>query len=249
MHVINNGGSPRRDGYGAIIAAAAIIILGVLFLGRNLGFINHGILRVVISWQMLLIFLGAVALSKRNNTGGAILIGVGLFFIVPRLTGAGMYWAATWWPLLLIAVGVILVIRFLRPDSPLRTGFRGHNFANDVTYKSDKGYVDSEVSFGSVNHIVVDPVFKGARIRNNFGATILDLRRTTLEEADTFIDIDCNFGGVEIFVPYGWTVTSQIKNFLGGTDDKRFRASEAPGDGKRLILRGNVSFGGVEVKG
>ena len=181
MHIINNGSSPRKEGHGALIAATAIIIIGLLFLGRNLGFINHGVLRVVISWQMLLIFLGAVALTKRNNTGGAILIGVGLFFIVPRLTGAGMIWAATWWPLLLIIVGAILIVRFILPGSQSRQSWRGHNFSSDVSYKSDKGFVDSEVAFGSVNHIVVDPVFKGARIRNSFGATILDLRRTSLE--------------------------------------------------------------------
>ena len=248
MHIINNGSSPRKEGHGALIAATAIIIIGILFLGRNLGFINHGVLRVVISWQMLLIFLGAVALTKRNNTGGAILIGVGLFFIVPRLTGAGMIWAATWWPLLLIIVGAILIVRFILPGSQSRQSWRGHNFSSDVSYKSDKGFVDSEVAFGSVNHIVVDPVFKGARIRNSFGATILDLRRTSLEAEETYIDVDCNFGGVEIYVPSSWKVHMQIKNFLGGTEDKRYVAGESFSDSRRLVLRGNVSFGGVEVK-
>ncbi|MDD2491827.1 MAG: LiaF-related protein [Bacteroidales bacterium] len=249
MHVINEGGSPRKDGHGAAIAAIVIVALGLVFLGRNLGLINHGILRIIISWQMLLIVLGAVLLSKRNNTGGAILIGVGLFFIVPRLTGAGMFWASTWWPLLLVALGIILLIRYLRPESQVSKSFRGNNFASEVSYKTDKGFVDSEVAFGSVNHIVVDPIFKGARIRNSFGATVLDLRRTTLEDADTFIDLDCNFGGIEIYVPSNWTVHTQVKNFLGGTEDKRFRPGEINNDGKRVIIRGNVSFGGVEIKG
>ena len=249
MHVINEGSSPRRDGHGAIVAAIIIVAVGLVFLGRNLGIITHGILNVLISWQMLLIVIGIVLLSKRNNTGGAIMIGVGLFFIVPRLTGAGMHWAATWWPLLLVALGIILLISYLRPQSRVSKSFRGSNFTSEVSYKTDKGFVDSEVAFGSVNQIVVDPVFKGARIRNSFGATVLDLRRTTLEEGDTYIDIDCNFGGVEIYVPFGWRVHTQVKNFLGGTEDKRFQAGDTNNDGRRLVIRGNVSFGGVEIKG
>ena len=248
MHIINDGSSNRKEGHGALIAAAAIIILGLLFLGRNLGFINHGIFRIVISWQMLLIFLGAVALAKRNNTGGAILIGVGLFFMVPKLTGAGLYWAATWWPLLLIVVSIILIIRFIVPGNKNRNYFHRNRFASDVSYKSVKGFIESDVTFGSVNHIVVDPVFKGARIRNSFGATIIDLRRTSLEDGETYIDVDCNFGGVEIYLPSSWRVHSQIKSFLGATEDKRFLSGDQSDESKRVVLRGNVSFGGVEIK-
>lgn len=248
MHVINDGGTPRRDSHGTAVAAIAIVLIGILFLGRNLGFIDRSILRILISWQMLLIFLGIMSLVKRNTTGGIVLICVGLFFMVPKFTGAGMYWASTWWPLMLIVVGIILLIRFIRPNSFSRSGSGGASFSSEISYKSDKGFVNSDVAFGSVNHIVVDPIFKGARIKNNFGATILDLRRTTIEEGDTYIDIDCNFGGVEIYVPYGWIVQTQLKHFLGGTEDKRFQAGEVNQDGKRVILRGNVSFGGIEIK-
>lgn len=250
MHVIDEGSSPRRHRDGVITAATLIIVFGLLFLGRNLGLISHSLFRIIISWQMLLIFLGVVSIFRRKFVSGVILVFIGSFFITPKYIGAtGAEWAETWWPLLLVAVGVVMIFGFLlKPDKFFRRDCRGHNFSSEVSYKSDKGFVESDVSFGSVNQIVVDPVFLGARIRNSFGATVLDLRRTTLQEQETFIDLDCNFGGIEIYVPESWTIHTQIKNFLGGTEDKRFRVSEGSADGKRLIIRGNVSFGGVEIK-
>lgn len=43
--------------------------------------------------------------------------------------------------------------------------------------------------------MVLDEVFKGATIRNTFGGTVLDLRRTNISEGETYIEVECNFGG------------------------------------------------------
>ncbi len=249
MHLIKEGGKPRKDIVGAALAAIAIVILGALFLGRNLGLISHELFRIIVSWQMLLVFLGIGAIIKRNYTSGAVLVFIGSFFLTPKITGGGTNLLETWWPLLLIALGVVLIIKIISPNSRIKKANCSNSFTSEVSYKSEKGFVDSEVAFGSVNNIVVDPVFKGAKIRNSFGETVLDLRRTTLEDAETYIDIDCNFGGIEIYVPSGWIVHTQIKHFLGGTEDKRFHSGEMNNDGKRVVIRGTVSFGGVEIKG
>jgi len=249
MHVIDErGSSARRNGLHTILIAAAIIAVGFMFLGKNLGIVPYGIFRIFISWQMLLIVLGLSSLISGKHTGGAVLVGVGLFFLVPRLTGVGFAWIGTYWPLLIILVGVILILKVFRPD---RHHYHGHNkkFSSDTSYTTEDGFVNSHISFGSVNQIVLDPVFKGARISNNFGGTILDLRRTSLSAPETYIDIDCSFGGVEIFVPYNWTVKTELRNFFSGSDDKRYAAGTTTDLEHKLIIRGNVSFGGVEIKG
>ena len=43
---------------------------------------------------------------------------------------------------------------------------------------SEDGFIVSDNTFGSVQQIVLDPVFRGARLRNAFGGTVLDLRRS-----------------------------------------------------------------------
>jgi predicted membrane protein len=91
-------------------------------------------------------------------------------------------------------------------------------------------------------------VFRGARLRNAFGGTVLDLRRSKLEAPQTFIDIDCTFGGVEIYLPSDWNLLTQIDAFIGGCDDKRYNSSVEIDKEHILIVRGKVSFGGIEFK-
>ncbi|MCD7852167.1 MAG: cell wall-active antibiotics response protein [Parabacteroides sp.] len=120
-------------------------------------------------------------------------------------------------------------------------------YAKEV-YSSQDGYVVSDNTFGSVRQIVLDPVFRGARIKNIFGGTILDLRRTRLEAAQTAIDVDCTFGGVEIYLPSDWNLQTQIDALIGGCDDKRYNTSIEIDKEHVLLVRGRVSFGGIEFK-
>ena len=245
MHVINRGSSNPHGGLNIVVIAAIFITAGLLFLGRNLGFVDQGIFRIFISWQMLLIVLGLVSLTKRQSSGGIILIAVGTFFLIPHIMGAGHEWLATYWPLVFVLVGVLILFRLIWPG---RCHYRRERFSQGTTYTSEKGFVNSINTFGSVKQIVLDPVFKGAKISNTFGGTILDLRHTVLEAEETFIDVECTFGGIEIFVPGSWNVEIKTQNMAGGTDDKRFRMRENIDNDHKLILRGNVTFGGLEIK-
>ena len=115
-------------------------------------------------------------------------------------------------------------------------------------HHSGDGFVRSDNVFGGVKQVVLDEVFKGAEIRNSFGGTVLDLRRTNIEQGETYIDVECNFGGVEIYVPLDWRVDLQANAFLGGCEDKRVPGVNID-QSRRLVVIGNVSFGGVEIKG
>ncbi len=245
MKVIDNGSSTRHGRLNVVVIAAIFITAGFLFLGRNLGFVEPYLLRIFISWQMLLIVLGLVSLSKRQSTGGLILIGVGAFFLIPRIIGAGHIWLSTYWPLVFVLVGVLLLVKLFNPD---KHHYRRDRFKQSASYTTEKGFVNSTNTFGSVKQIVLDPVFKGAKITNTFGGTILDLRHTVLEAEETFIDIECTFGGIEIFVPTSWNVEINVQHIAGGSDDKRYRVRENVDFDHKLIIRGNITFGGIEIK-
>lgn len=245
MHVINKGGSTLHGRLNVVVIAAIFIIAGLLFVGRNLGMVDYGLFRIFVSWQMLLIVLGLVSLTKRQSSGGLILIGIGSFFLIPRIIGVGPEWLSVYWPLVFVLIGILLLFKLFRPGRPQ---FCRERFSQETSYKTDKGFVNSVNTFGSVKQIVLDPVFKGAKISNTFGGTILDLRHTVLEAEQTFIDLDCTFGGVEIFVPGNWNIDLDVQHMAGGSDDKRFRSRENIDNEHKLIIRGNITFGGLEIK-
>ena len=230
-----------------ILLAVIIIIAGCLFLGRNLGVIEPDISRVVISWQMLVIAIGVVHLFFRHFIAGLCFIGVGGFFIVPLVAQVEGDWLWRWGPVLIIFGGLLLLLKaipfFNKKSSERRNLFLEHS------YSSKDGFVVSENVFGSVQQIVLDPLFRGAKIKNVFGATALDLRQTSLEaKLETYIDIECVFGGMEIFVPNEWVVVNELKSAFGGIEDNRDVERDRLDYSHKLILRGSLAFGGIEIR-
>lgn len=67
---------------------------------------------------------------------------------------------------------------------------------------------------GSCTPRILDELFKGAIIRTSFGGTTIDLRHTHIAPGETYIDLDCSWGGVEIYVPSDWTVVFKCNAFL-----------------------------------
>lgn len=237
-------GHPRQRG----LALAVILILaGFILFARKLGYVDYHVYRIVMSWQMLLIVLGCISLIGKRYYNGIALIGIGLFFMIPKFIGAGYEWPGTYWPLLLIMAGIFIIVKMRRPG-PDHRAHMGRHFSKNASYNPEDGFIVSNNVFGSVRQIVLDPVFKGASIKNTFGGTILDLRHTKLEDAETYVDVDCLFGGVEIYVPSRWLVIMNVQPVLGGSDDKRLRTEAETETDHKLVISGRVTFGGVEIK-
>lgn len=235
-------------GLGKYLAALLFILSGVLLLARNMGWIDVATFNTIVSWQMLLVVLGLFQLLKRSYLGGTILIVVGGCFLLPEL---GMNWLSVStsvliWPVVLIAVGLLFLFK-PRTHHGWKHNVRGNFDNNTSQYSSADGFFRSENTFSGVRQVVFDEVFKGGAIRNSFGGTVVDLRRTTLSEGETFIDLECTFGGVEIYMPSDWKVDLRCNTLFGSCEDKRFQ--HAVIDKSRvLVIRGDVSFGGVEIK-
>ena len=58
-----------------------------------------------------------------------------------------------------------------------------------TTESSVDGFVERSVMFGEVNQIFLAPEFKGGRVEASFGELRLDLRKTTLPEGITVLDV------------------------------------------------------------
>lgn len=236
----------RRNGLNGEFIAIIFIIIGFILIGKNIGIINYSLSRILISWQMLLIALGVITILKKQYTGGIILVGIGSFFIVRLIPGFGHIWVENYWPLIFIAIGIAIILG--RNEHREFYYHKKIDLQETPSNTSEDGFFNMNNSFGSTRQTVLDPTFKGAVIRNSFGGTILDLRRTNLELNETYIDIDSSFGGVEIYIPESWMVKSIVKNSFSGFVDKRYHTI-AMDSSKILVIRGSIAFSGLEIKG
>lgn len=239
---MKNEKAPSRNVLGAIVLGGIFIAVGVLILLRNIGAIDSEIYRILLSWQMLLIVLGIWALCRRNIVAGVVTAGVGAFFMMPKLMPETWSCGTVFWPFVFILLGIIVLAHLFRPD-----GYHRTRHSKGAT-KSDSGFVDINGSFASMKHIVLDKVFEGARIKTSFSGTVLNLKFSSLAEGETYIDVDMTLSGLEIHVPDGCKVeTDKISMTLAGVDDKRYYVS-APDDTRKLVIRGNMTMSGIEIK-
>ena len=229
--------------------ALICITIGLLFLGRNTEFISEQVFSVFISWQMLLILIGLYSISHRGYMFGLLIAGIGTFYLIPLLTGAGKEWVSVYWPLIFVFLGLLLLIRLIVPCKKHKILLHfGKSINVETNSKTEDGFVYSNNSFSATKHVVMDEVFKGAKINNNFGSVELDLRRTTIQQGNTYIDVDSSFGGIEIRVPENWLILTELSSTVSGVSDDRHKSDRNVGSDYKLILRGSLSFSGIEIR-
>jgi hypothetical protein len=232
------------------IGALTLIVLGVLMILRNMGMIEAKVYQLLLPTLAIGVGIWSL-LNKRHYAAGILMAAVGIYFLLPRLV-SGIGWTPVWpswltfWPLACILLGVTLLTYLFRPTYYTRSYF--NNGVDETVSEAQDGFVEVNNSFGSVRHIVLDTVFKGARIRTKFSGTVLDLTRTTLGEGETYIDVDMSLSGLELRLPDGWmVVTDPLSLNLAGIEDKRYyRMASDPS--RRLVIRGGMSLSGIEIK-
>lgn len=162
--------------------------------------------------------LGSIPDAAPSDSAGIDSGWIGAYLLSPHLGWfpAGVH--ITLFPIILIVIGLAFLFR---PKRARHERMRMGNFASSQ-YNSTDGVLHSENTFSGIRQVVLDEFFKGGTIQNSFGGTIIDLRRTTLPEGETFLDIDCTFGGIEIYVPSDWKVVFRCNTCLGGCQRQTF---------------------------
>ncbi|HNW97893.1 MAG TPA: DUF5668 domain-containing protein [Bacteroidales bacterium] len=225
-----------------IITAILFIVAGSLLLAFNTGVLPHEYKHIFFSWEMFLIAIGVVNLfAPESRMTGIILILIGGFFILPDLFSFPFEYTHTFWPALIIIIGIMMLVKRVWHHP-----FNHHSYSET---KVSDGYIDETNVFGG-NKMRLSPVeFKGGKITNIFGGSDIDLTQTTLPEGEHVLEITCIFGGTAIRVPSDWNVQSQMTSILGGVGDKRFMTKNANEFSKsKLIIKGVAIFGGCEIK-
>lgn len=232
-----------------MVLGIIILLIGVVFLADNLGVLTPNVKDIIISWPMLLVAIGLINIFGRHSfVSGTILILIGVFFLLPNIFCLPHNFTRLFWPLLLIAAGILIITRHNR-------GFRHKDnfhakFKQAFTYKDDsgEGYIDEVNVFGGSKHHVHDDQFKGGKIVCIFGGAEIDLSHAKLAEGKNILEIITIFGGAEIRIPSDWNVRVEVVSILGGFSDKRSINPESFNKNSELIIKGVAIFGGGEIK-
>lgn len=217
--------------HGRVIIGILLIILGALFVLRNYDILDFPY--EYFTWEYFFILIGILFFFlSRNKTAGIVLMAIGLFNLLPEL-----------WPLLLVLVGVYII--FGRKGT-----FRHSTKSSDAGQtKNSNDYVESISIFGGSSKIVNSDNFKGGNIVSIFGGSEINLSNSKLAEGENNIEITAVFGGTTLIVPPDWNVELDVLPIFGGFGDKRMKdPNKKIQEGRKLLIKGIVLFGGGEIK-
>ena len=223
---------------GRVILGGLLILFGMLFLLDNLGYIDAD--RALDFWPFILVGIGTWKVLQPPEDGqralGVALIAIGVFLQLQMLAVMDLEFRHVW-PAVLIVLGGLLLWRGVfqrrRPTGGVATG------SSEL----------HEMAFmGGGNRIIDSPDFRGGDVTAIMGGLELDLKKANMTGESAAIDVFALWGGIEMRVPPDWSVEVQGVAILGAIENNA-RASAVEGNPtKRLILRGTVLMGGVEIK-
>jgi predicted membrane protein len=220
-----------------VVLGLLVVGMGVLFLLDNLDILNFR--HAIGFWPLVFIVAGCAALfgngPRNGNYMGGVLIAVGVLMILGRLGFFYICWGSLW-PLVMIALGGLVLFRSLGPGRVARSAAVAGAGLDNV--------VDIVAVLGGFERRVSAQDFRGGEITAVMGGCALDLREASIVK-EAVINVFTIWGGINIKVPPDWTVVLNGTPLMGGFSEKTVR----PPDGsKRLVITGYAIMGGVEVR-
>jgi hypothetical protein len=241
-------GSPQFRITPQVVLGMLIVLFGLSATADNLEWIEAD--RLWQYWPLVIVGFGLVkflqAETRSAHAFALAVMGVGGLIAAQTVWGLRFdLWSL--FPLVFVAVGLMIVVRAWRgpgqaPEVP----------AGDVLSPGGRplatttGNAFSEFAFWSgINRRVTSPSFRRADLTAIMGGIELDLRPAGTATGEAVIDVFVWWGGVEITVPPDWAVTNEVFAVMGAAEDGSTGGQDAR---HRLIVRGFVIMGGVEIK-
>jgi len=243
-----------------MVLGLMVVVIGLLFLVDNLGWIDLDFRRLLVPTALLL--AGVLKLTHtRTNSGnvvGVVLVCVGSIGVLRGIGFLDFDWRDIW-PVVLIIVGIGIVYK--ASNAANGTGGNSGDWAGgddpkaafqapgDEYVKAQRGADgDDVINFVSVvgtsNRRVNTQNFRGGEVTAILGSADLDLRQASIQ-GDAVLNIFSLAGGITIKVPVDWVVVMEGTAIIGGFEEK---TAPPAGTGKRLVVRGYAILGGLEVR-
>lgn len=209
-----------------LLVGVFLTLLGLLLTAERLGMIDaFPYLRF---WSILLIGIGVLRIGRGQQTSGWILIVAGAWILAYN-TGVFPYEITDFWPLILIALGAILVLQATRGEPEQRPD------------SSSVGVIG--VLSGPVRRVSTDD-FRGGWAAGLLGGSVVDLTQARIR-GRAVMNVYAFWGGVEIIVPRNWSVIGNVMPVMGGFEDHTRPTRD---NDQQLIIRGCAVMAGIEVK-
>lgn len=224
-----------------VVFGLVVIGVGVLALLDNLHLFDTQVLHTF--WPLAFVVWGMLNIVNARTPVGP-LFGVGLVALgsVMTLQKLGILHTSLrdWWPVFLILAGLYIVARAFVPR-PAVLGVRGMVPVAEVEHGS---LLEVRAAFSGQVLKNDSQDFKGGRVQISLGGLELDLRQASIN-GEAVLQVETFMGGVAIKVPPDWQVLVQVSSTLGAVDDKTVPPMNPV---KRLVIRGEVVVGGIEIK-
>ncbi|MEF8807626.1 LiaF transmembrane domain-containing protein [Natronomonas sp.] len=221
----------RRIPTSQFLLGALVVLVGVLLLLATTGALPTRNALLYVPSLFVVVGLWALVQSRlRNIVGPLVLIGVAGAAQLVVLGYATADQVVVYWPLLVIAVGLSILLGQFRSRV-------GH---------TENAFTSAFAAFGGVEKRNSSKEFTGADLTALFGGTELDLRDAKVTDRPAQINAVAMFGGVEIVVPREWNVRLDVLPVLGGASDDRPRR-DGEHDEVDLVVTGFAAFGGVSI--
>jgi predicted membrane protein len=231
----------RRSFSHGLFWGVLLILLGVIFLLDNLGVISAA--HIWRFWPVLLIIAGAFnVLDNERRFWGVILLVGGTFLLLNQLGLAHFSWAF-FWPIILIAIGLMVLWNSLTAPSGTAPGPSGGG--------DPRLTVNGVAIFSGLERRMTSEDFQGGHVTAIFGGIELDLTEAKMQADEATLEVNAVFGGVELRIPDSWQVSYRGGPIFGGVDDKtRIRRAEDMAGSKPKVLHitGLIAFGGLDIK-
>jgi predicted membrane protein len=166
---------------------------------------------------------------------GGVLIVIGVAMVLARMGFFTISWG-TLWPLVMIALGGLVLYRSLGPGRVARP--------DGAADAGPENVVDIVAVLGGFERRVSTQDFRGGEITAVMGGCALDLREASIVK-EAVINVFTIWGGINIKVPPDWTVVLNGTPVMGGFAEKTVTPPDAS---KRLVITGYAIMGGVEVR-
>jgi predicted membrane protein len=250
------GGNPEGQAFVGIVMLA----IGFIFLLNNMGYVSAPyIFRNF--WPVILILIGArMLIFDRSSNGmhgprgvGLVWLVLGSVFLLRNLDFINVAFR-TIWPFFPMAIGAFILWKVFvdRDDTiPPREQVRDEppeDFANDrpnESQSSSGSRIGASAVLGHVQRRSNSQEFRGGSLSSFMGMCEVDLRGALPVAGGAVFDVSAFMGGIEIRVPADWVVDNRVAAFLGSVEDETTPPQE---EVKKLIIRGSVFMGGLEVK-
>lgn len=215
-----------------LVMGLLIIVIGLLFTLENVGLLEaHDYLKF---WPAGLIAIGLVKLWQGGSGTfmGSIFVFAGVWLLLESM---GIVTMSLWnlWPMLFVLVGGSMVWRGLYGRRVEENPLDSHST------------VSAMAVLAGVNRRSNAKTFRGGDLTAVMGGCQIDLTQATID-GEAVIDVFAMWGGIELRVPENWSVSGRVTPLLGGYEDKTHPAPDATN--QRLLVRGFVIMGGVEIK-